>query len=1339
MDVRSLRKIFPILPNAVVAVLYWVTGWMGLLVALPPGFATPVWLASGVAVAGILKWGRGVTPGIVAGSILINLDNCLNGHGLLPGFLAAAAIGCGAGAQALAASFLVNWGWPRNAKGYTFAVQMLKAGPVACLTSATVGVGTLWITGRIDSSMLAASWCTWWFGDTMGVLFFAPILHGLLHKIRLRLAVGVAFVAIASTLVAWRYFVQEISERQRAHFETLVEYQVKAINARVEHIVNGLSACAAHLQSAPAPDRASWRSFVLGLNPGSHYPEVLGFGLIRRIPREQAEAYAAEMRDDRAPEFKLRTSGGKPDLLVISYIEPIEQNREALGFDIGAEARRREAAEWSMASGQMALTAPIRLVQAKSDQAGFLLLNPLAGDPRAGEAWVYCPILIEDLFVNARQHHEATTGMSVFDGPSASGLPLYATADRPREGSLREPLTSERSITLGGRAWTLRFSALPGFYRTVSDFASRLVLISGLVFSLLLSWLVFVLASTREKAMQLAEAMTRDLKDAECALRRKTAALETLHDHAPIVMFHADAGGQCIYLNRKMEALTGYRNEELLGEGWKKLIHPEDAQTVFREWEAAAAQGAMFSKQYRYVRAGGEAIWVSAVAAPIREGGSVLGYVGTVEDITQRHAYEEALNRKQVELERNVAELLKARQASEEQARTLVAQATELMAARDAADAANRAKSEFLATMSHEIRTPLNGVIGMVQLLMATEQSREQREFSQAIRNSAEALMEIINDILDMSKMEAGKIEVENVAMNPTTTIEEAVSLVAERAAEKNLELVCLIEPDVPATIVGDPARLRQILLNLTSNGIKFTERGQVVVKADCPRDAAQGGLLRIEVSDTGVGIPLDRQDRLFQPFSQADSSTTRKYGGTGLGLVISRKLAQMMGGEIRFASQPGAGTTFCLTLPVRPAEEFGAKRPGPAHAGRVLLIEDHPLQREASARNLASLGLETVRAESARAALEALEREPAGAFTHLILDSSLPDTACVAFGRDLRNHPKAQAAKLILAASLTQRGPIMKKAGDTFHACLAKPLLRNRLSDCLRALENPGRRALQEEHHPAIPSSRILLVEDNKVNQTVARKMLLSLGCTVEVVSNGADAVAACVEHEYDLVIMDCQMPVMDGFEATVEIRKLPEPKCRVPILALTASVLADAREDCLSAGMDDYLCKPIRKEELEEAVRKWVRRKLDEETAKRVASFQAPAFDAARIRDLPVLDPVRLHELKDLFPEASAAELVQLVESFLKDARASVGSLRKLLSEGKIEEIRNVAHKLKGSSGNLAASRFSRLAVEIDRAGKDRHMADLAALVPMMEAELHALEEAFHAQKLSSDAHAT
>jgi PAS domain S-box-containing protein len=805
----------------------------------------------------------------------------------------------------------------------------------------------------------------------------------------------------------------------------------------------------------------------------------------------------------------------------------------------------------------------------------------------------------------------------------------------------------------------------------------------------------------------------RERKLSEEALRESQQMLQLVMDNIPQFIFWKDRNSVYLGCNRNFVQVAGVGSpENIVGKTDYDLPWKKEEADFFRECDRRVME--TDTPEYHIIetqlRADGEQTWVDTNKVPLHDcEGKVVGLLGTYENITER---------KRVE--------------------------SELQKAKESAEAATQAKSEFLANMSHEIRTPMNGVIGMTGLLLDTELTPQQRDFVETIRSSGDALLRIINDILDVSKIESGKLELEQSCFELQLCVEESIDLLASQAAEKGLELAYLFDPHTPHTIVGDVTRLRQILVNLVSNAVKFTQAGEVVVSVTAHKltqtnntDSASSTKYEIcfAVQDTGIGIPQNQMARLFEYFSQVDSSTSRRYGGTGLGLVISKRLSEMMGGRIWVKSQVGQGSTFYFTIiaesvPGSSQVDLGEYSQPQLTGRQLLIVDDNATNRKILTLQAQSWGMLT---HAAKSGIEALEWFRQGhPFDIVILDMQMPEMDGLTLAAEIRKQPDCQGLPLVMLTSMGQQVTGIQAAEVNFAAFLNKPIKQSQLYNVLiqilggQPIKVRPSRPTPPQIDPQLAGRlplRILLAEDNLVNRKVILLTLQQMGYRADVAGNGLEVLEALRCQSYDVVLMDVQMPEMDGLTATRLICQEWLPSSRPRIIAMTANAMQGDREKCLEAGMDDYISKPIRVEEMVQALSKC--------QPNREGSGGAGEEVGVEESTLAPLNPKVLQTFRATAGENASAFLAELIDCYLEEAPKQVQAIAAAVAQGNANALRQAAHILKSSSAALGATNLANLCKELEVMHSTQVIEGALEKVSQVEAEYERVKAALQIER--------
>jgi len=1220
-----------------------------------------------------------------------------------------------------------------------------------------------------------------------------------------RRAALAAFFALALGLAVTWAVTSALSTSVRAEAQARFDGTVRRLEydvlRRINQATYGLRGLAAAYASVGELTTEQFREWVAARDLAGEFPGVRGFGVIRRVESSDLDAFVSRMRAS-DPSFEVKTSGTAPDLFVVTDIEPRAANTVAWGFDLGQESLRREGLERAIATGRMALTDRIALLQDETNRAGWLMLMPVfhkgadpgspAGRRRVLVGLLYAPIIAANVLADVRRTFGSQLDFRLYDGPMAEGRLLFDSADDPLQGLSTgarggwdgRQLRTMRTIEIGGQALTLDLASTPELEASSAATLPSQVAVVGALLSALLALSVWQLASGRRRAEAMAGAMTADLRRVAKELSASEAFLDQAQRIANVGGWEVDLETLAVRLSAQtlrlfdLPAGTTPSIDEFIG-----FFEPRSRELIERATHDAVRDGKTWDLELNLVSAKGVSRWTRTVGHVERQGSRSTRLIGTLQDISDRKQAAQALQASE-ELMRVVTDSLPGRVAywsrdlrcvfanrafgktfdktqaemightmlevlgedrleayradyeaalqgtrraferdeklADGTTRTMLVHyipdsragevqgffvlaldVTELKEAREAAKQASAAKGQFCANTSHELRTPMNAIIGMLTLLSGTALSARQADYVQKADGAARSLLDLLNDILDFSKVEAGKLVLDPRPFQLETLLRDLSVILSANLHSENVEILFDVDAQLPPVLVGDDMRLRQVLINLGGNAVKFTEHGEVIV--GLRQLAREGGRVRLELSvtDTGIGIAPEQQARIFDGFTQAEASTVRTYGGTGLGLAISQRLVLLMGSTLLLESEPGRGSRFhfVLDLPVADSEpiEEGASATKPV---RVLFVDDNPVARATLAAQAASLGwsADTVAdADEALAKLQAAS-EP---YVAVFLDWRMPRIDGMRAAELMRRLPRVGQSALIIMVSARGRARFAA-LDDTERAkldgYLVKPVTASMLRDAVHEAmgQAPSSAGLAKSAQQQLAGLRLLVVEDNRNNQQVARELLAARGAIVDIAEDGRQAVERVTgkgDCAYDLVLMDVHMPVMDGYTATREIRRAGY--ATLPIVAMTANAMADDREACLAAGMNDHVGKPFDLEELVITVRHHV---------PRTGPGVAPVLSSSE----PAAPPVPKDDAEEDVDLAAAVRRLggdmnfyrQLYPEVRLDAESILARLDPLLAQGEREEAGRLFHTIKGLAGTLGAVRLSRVSTQAEHA---------------------------------------
>ena len=1020
----------------ILAICYYLAGCVGISLAVPPGYATIVWPASGVALCALLARGPARWPGIWLGSFAFNVMVGLESSGNWHAFAIAAAVASGAALQAL-----VGFRMAREFQDGLDLSNLPRLGRAIvvviffpCLIAPTAGVIMLLLFGKIDLDFASGNWFTWYFGDLFGVLLTLPILlfsrrspvavrwHGrILQGIHSLVAISLV-ATLLLTLYAWKFISEQEYSRADGYFSAMAAETEDALRHRLQIYQRGMQGAAAFVATSENITASEWRDYLSRLDLSDAYPGLRGIGIFQQAEGADLSALRDQIQSEYGNEFDIHPRIPRDTHYVITKVEPLSANYAALGLDLAFEEGRREAILLSLNRDDPVLTRPVVLVQDAKQGAGFLLVLPVRDDRgRPTGQWIYAPLVAEELFAGLTPAQGEDFALEVRNnGAGPTGTPIFSSATTTADPRFE----IERWVTLAGQPMILRWTSLQPFVARNSSSAPAIAVGSGFAITLLLGLLLVTFLRRENHVFNEVERATTELAE-------QNHMLELAEATAHIGHWHLDTLNNQIRWSDEVYRLHGLEigdTPEL--ERAIEFYHPDDRALVGQALAAAMETHEPYDFHARLFPAKGEMRHVEVRGqVQSNEDGEAIAVFGVIIDRTEETIMREKLTH------------------SIEEAR-----------------GADKAKTSFLANMSHEIRTPMNGVIGFTELALSAEKNPDQKRRLQMIADSGNAMLRLLNDLLDFAKIEAKQMAIVKESTDLAHALRSCQRLMEPVALSQGLDLRLEIDPALPERLMIDKMRLRQIVLNLVGNALKFTADGEVTLSAAA--DSQDPGTLLIAVQDTGIGIPEDRLDSIFGKFTQADDTTARKYGGTGLGLPISAELAELMGGKLTARSQPGEGSTFTLSLPLEEGEAL-TEMPPPADP------EDE---------------------------------------------------------------------------------------GET------------------------GRER----------QLTVLVAEDNPVNQELTLAMVERAGHEGVLARDGQEAVDMVIRAEkehrpYDMVLMDMQMPRMDGLEATRSIRAAGISAEKLPILAITANAYADDIERCEEAGMQAHLAKPLRLKNLRAAIAEW------------------------------------------------------------------------------------------------------------------------------------------------------
>jgi PAS domain S-box-containing protein len=1108
----------------------------------------------------------------------------------------------------------------------------------------------------------------------------------------------------------------------RAAFESAAQMRFDDLEASVQQSLDNLDAVKAFFNASRSVDRSGFNRFTGTLLERDKALQALEWA--PRAASRERRRYELDGLQNGFPSFQFTEKNARgemvpaaerPEYYPVFYVEPLHGNERAVGYDLASNPARRAALMRAAESGEFAATEPIILVQEKKNLPGFLLFRAIyrpgadlaTADLRhdALLGLVLGVFRVEDIVHRAAMEHGGSSRITIdiADVNSAGKrVPMFPKTAAAQDAGVG--FETGRVLSVAGRSWEVLARPAPHYFQP-ARWTSWTLFVAGALLTFAVAAYLRLLQNRTLEIEQVVATRTRQLNAAlgklglvNNELQKSRSRYQKLVDLSPNAILVGENKAITMANQSALQLFKVRSAQPLIGHRLRELVCP-----CFRAKTDEAI----------------EPLYQGTGQSPLREAQILCGD-GSAVDI--EFAASSFFDENGVTIQTILRDISERKHAE-----------AELLRAKEQAEAASRAKSMFLASMSHEIRTPMNGVIGMSELLLQTRLSPEQRRYAEIVRSSGENLLGIINDILDFSKIEARKLVLDTIDFDLSIVLREAVDMLALKAHQKGLELSCHIQAKTPLLLRGDPGRLRQVLTNLIGNAVKFTERGEVAVTVEAV-PGAEFPTLRFAIRDTGIGIDSEQLKTIFAPFVQADGSTTRRFGGTGLGLAISRDLAEMMGGKIGAESVAGQGSVFWFTAVLaaptgQPSLSIEPEKTWPDI--RALIVDNNANNRRIVRDLLQAWGIRCEELPEVQAALSSLQRaQQAGDPFRIAFVTAKPEgPSGTAWNAITAGDPALEGTACVLMTVLGDELDDQRLRQAGYAAQVSKPIWKSSLRDCLqRVLEDrprleksvvsapritPAEPAHERTH--AARQLRVLVAEDNPTNQEVSIAILHKLGYDTELAANGELAIRALQAQDFDLVLMDCEMPTMDGYEATRRIRAGQDGVRNrdIPIVALTASAMSTDRDRCFRAGMSDYISKPVDPQQLATILARWT------------APSKAVALPSQASRpaptDIPIFDEKEL--LERLMGDRKLAR--KLVDSFVHDVPAKLANLDDLVHAADSAGIRAVAHALKGAAANLSARALKELAMQLQQAADANDLQRCGVLVASMQTDFQRLQK--------------